>query len=583
MLLALRLTLLVTAPLWGPVALVLGLARICGDGLLFVAEGYLGRPVVLPPGARLVLYPLALLLFPLAITLETAVSLLLHLGALPGRLLGGDGGPRWLRALLAPLVLVSAPIWVPALSIIWALRRLVFDLAVVRMSDLLRGQAIRSPSRGRFETFVALRYMRGRKASAGVSVVTGLTIGGVTLGVWSLVVVLSVMAGFEQDLQDKILGANSHVVVLSYTQHLENWEQVSEKVRGVEGVTGVTPFAYTEYMLRSKHTVIGAIFKGIHAETVGEVTNLLDNLKQGTRGRVNGRDDAQLLVDSMDNPPPVPSELMNDSDRTRQSMPGMIIGQEMAATLRVAVGDTVQAVSPSSEPGPLGAMQARVVPFRVVGVFHSGMYEYDTKFTYASLEGARRFLGAGHRVTGLEVKVDDIYDAPAIADEIGELLQYPHWTRDWQKMNEPLFAALRLEKVVMGIILTFIVAVACMNIISTLIMLVVEKRREIAIMKAMGAGRLDIMKLFMVDGLLVGFIGTVLGLCLGLATCGALKRWQFIKLESDVYYVDTLPVEISAGLVATVALIAVATAFVATLFPSWEGSSLDPVEGLRDA
>ena len=187
------------------------------------------------------------------------------------------------------------------------------------------------------------------------------------------------------------------------------------------------------------------------------------------------------------------------------------------------------------------------------------------------------------KVTGLEVAVADIYEAPAIAGKVGAKLQYPFWTRDWQKMNEPLFAALKLEKRVMAIILTFIIAVAAVVIVTTLMMLVIEKRREIAIMKAMGAGRFDLMRLFVIDGLLMGFIGTTLGLAGGLATCAALARWQFIDLESDVYYVDTLPVHVSVELVAAVAITAIAISFAATLYPSWQGSKLDPVEGLRDA
>jgi len=589
--------LLLTSPIWGLASLLWAMARMCGDGLLFVSETYLGRPLDPPASVYPVFAIASLALFPLFITLETVLSFLMQLGRLPGRLLrqlsgategtmdepapGGTLGPL----LLGPVVLLLAPLWLPIVALRWGIYHLVYRLAVVPLADRLQGQTAGRRRTGRFETFVALRYMRGRKASAGVSIVTGLTIAGVTLGVWALVVVLSVMAGFEHDLQKKILGANSHVVVLSYENTIDNWPQVMAAVRSVDGVTGVTPFVYSEYMLRSPHTVIGAIFKAVDPETVGEVTDLVDNLRLGPQGLIRDREAATDLLRTMD-AGPVPSEPVAGAEAGQGSpppqIPGLVIGQEMAATLRVAVGDTVQAVSPQSEPGPLGSMAARVVPFRIMGIFHSGMYEYDTKFSYATLKGADRFMGTGSSATGLEVRVADIYEAPRLAEEISSKLKYPFWTRDWEKMNKPLFAALKLEKVVMGVILTFIVAVAAMNIISTLTMLVIEKRREIAILKAMGARRHDIMRLFMVDGLLVGFIGTVLGTVLGLVTCLALARWQFIKLESDVYYVDTLPVEISLGLCATVAVIAIAISFLATLLPSWEGSSVDPVEGLRD-
>jgi len=420
--------------------------------------------------------------------------------------------------------------------------------------------------------------MRGQRGISGVNVVTGLTILGVTLGVWTLVVVLSVMAGFESDLQDKILGANSHVVVLSYNDQIPDWQVNAAKVRSIDGISGVTPFIYSEFMLRSKQARIGAIFKGIDPESVGEATDLLRNLTLGPNGRVESEEAALKIVRSLD-VPPLEEGLSPENPR----LPGILIGQEMQAALRVTVGDVIQAVSPLSEPGPLGTLNARIVELEVRGVFHSGMYEYDTKFSYAGLATAQKFMKLGSAVTGLEVTVEDIYAAPDLASAIQDRLGYPFWTRDWQAMNQPLFAALKLEKLVMGLILTFIVAVASMNIISTLTMLVIEKRREIAIMKAMGAGRFDLMKLFMIDGLLVGFIGTVLGLAGGLATCHALAKWKFIELQSDVYYVDTLPVHIAPGLVVAVGLIAVAIAFAATVYPAWQGSSLDPVEGLRDA
>ena len=580
----LKVFLFLLSPIWGPVLLVYWLARICGDGLLFVLEGYGWSlaPESLP--ARFFFYLLSIALFPIVITLETAVGFCLFLGGLPGRLFRAERpAPAWLRFPAGIVVLALSPAWLPVAALVWIAWRLVYEMGVVSLSDRLLGESARAPTRGRFETFVALRYMRGRKATAGVSVVTGLTILGVTIGVWTLVVVLSVMAGFEADLQEKILGANSHVVVLSYTNEIEDWETVDGKIREVKGVAGVTPFIYSEFILRSRHARIGAVLKGIDPGTVAEVTDLAQNITLGPGGRIEDENEARVLLDHLDDPGPAMGVPLQEGEEPPKALPGILIGQEMQASLRVTVGDVIQAVSPLSEPGPMGSMSARIIEYEVAGIFHSGMYEYDTKFSYVTLDSARDFLRMGDSVTGMEVVVDDIYDAPDIAGKIGAKLQYPFWTRDWQKMNEPLFAALKLEKLVMGIILTFIVAVASMNIISTLIMLVIEKRREIAIMKAMGAGRFDLMKLFMVDGLLVGFIGTVLGIVLGVATCLALAEWQFIKLESDVYYVDTLPVHISASLIAIVALMAVGISFLATLFPSYDGSSLDPVEGLRDA
>jgi len=568
-----------TVVLWGPFALTYGLLRICGDGLHFVLEGY-GLSVKLQnPVLRSAFYLAALPVFPLLITLDTAVSFLHLLGTGPSRLLGHQPPPSFVAVPLGLGLVALSPLWFPVLVVGWTLFVLVPGLGGATLSQMGRSSAtLLQPGkyqvRGRFETFVALRYMRGQKAVSGVNVVTALTILGVTLGVWTLVVVLSVMAGFEADLQDKILGANSHIVVLSYNDQIPDWQENAEKIRAIEGISGVTPFIYSEFMLRSKQARIGAIFKGIDPDSVGEATDLLRNITLGPNGKIETEAEALALVQSLD---------ATENPDGSSKLPGILIGQEMQASLRVTIGDVIQAVSPLSEPGPMGSLNARIVELEVRGVFHSGMYEYDTKFSYSGLQTAQNFMKLGSSVTGLEVTVEDIYVAPELASSIQDRLGYPFWTRDWQAMNEPLFAALKLEKLVMGLILTFIIAVASMNIISTLTMLVIEKRREIAIMKAMGAGRFDLMKLFMIDGLLVGFIGTVLGLIGGLATCYALARWKFIELQSDVYYVDTLPVHIAPGLVVWVGLIAVAIAFAATVYPAWEGSSLDPVEGLRDA
>ena len=579
----------VGAPLWVPFALLRGLMRICGDGLLFSVETARGRPLTIEsPAVKLPFDALAVLLFPVWVTAETTWSLLVSLSSLLLRGLGSDG--RRLdavplvsvpvRSVLGLLMVVLAPVWGILLIGGWLILRLKDDLVGPVARRARQGGSI-GPVGGRFETFVALRYMRGRKAT-GVSVVTGLTITGVTVGVWTLIVVLSVMSGFEKDLQDKILGSNSHVIVRSYWNTIEDWQQVKEVVDGVDGVTGSTPFLYTEFMLRSSKAVTGAIFKGIDASTVGTVTDVLDNIVVGPRGRVKDLAEARSILNNLDAPDwPTPVTAGGAAADPPRTLPGLLLGQEMAAHLAVTVGDTVRGISPQGEPGPMG-MRARVEEFMVVGIFHSGMYEYDTKFAYASLATVDRFLRTEGAVTGLEVKVDDIYDAPRIAGVIGARLRYPIWTQDWQKMNEDLFKALKLERTAMAIILTFIVAVACLNIISTLSMLVIEKAREIAILKAMGAGRVAILKLFMIDGLIVGFIGTVLGLALGLATCWALATYGF-PLSTDVYYVDELPVHITAATVGVVAGVAVTIAFLSTLYPSSMAANLDPVEGLRDA
>jgi lipoprotein-releasing system permease protein len=577
----LRVLLFLSAPLWGPLALLYHLARICGDGLLFVFEGYGVALEVRPWPLRPLFYLLAVPLFPVVITLETAFSAVLFLGGLPLRALNRAGeGPTWPKLPIGLAVLALSPAWAPLVVLVWVARRLVWDLGVTPLARRIEGASARSASRGRFETFVALRYLRGRKATAGVSVVTALTIFGVMMGVWCLVVVLSVMEGFEVDLQDKILGANADIVVLGPDGRLEDWALTAARVREVDGVQGVTPFLYAEYVLRSGQGYYGAILEGVDPASLGEVRGLVGELVLGPQGEITSASEAQALLEHLDD---TAAEASRDAMGAERDLPGLVIGQQMQEVLHVKVGDVIQAVSPQPEVGPLGTLSARFQEFRVAGVFRSGLYEHDAKFSYVGLVSAQRFLRMGDAVTGLEVAVDDVYGAPRIAAGIRETLAATFTVRAWQELNAQFFAALKLEKMVMGVILSFIVAVAALNIASMLIMLVLEKRREIAILKAMGAGRFDLTRLFMVQGLLVGFIGTVLGLGAGLATCAALARWHIVGLDHEVYYLDTLPVHVSVGLLAVTAVVAVGISFLATLFPSWEGGSLDPVEGLRDA
>ena len=400
------------------------------------------------------------------------------------------------------------------------------------------------------------------------------------MGVWTLTVVLSVMSGFELDLRDKILGTNAHVVVLNYTGTFPDYGEIREKTAAVDGVEAVTPFVYTELMVKHDSHVTGAILKGVDPATVGDVTDLVGSLKHGPDGLLP--DDLQVkqdLLDAIDEPLPAPEDrVFVDPDL---DVPGIVIGEEMAAVLSARVGDVVLVTSPFGEPGPFGTMVTTMQKFRVKSVFYSGMYEYDTKFLYVSIPAAQSFLRFDDEVTGIEVVVEDLYAADEVAERIETELRYPYWTRDWMAMNRNLFAALKLEKVVMAIILSFIYVGAALNIIVVLIMVVMEKQKEIAILRAMGASRTQILKAFMIEGLIIGFVGTTLGTILGYATCLALDRYRFIPLDTDVYYLDTLPVAMSPWTFVMVAAFAITVSFLATLYPAWWAAKLDPVEGLR--
>ena len=472
------------------------------------------------------------------------------------------------------------PAWFPVLAFTWLVERIFSRMILPDMSHRVRkGGWLTMARPNRFSSFVGLRYMKGKRDQRFVSVITVLSILAVAMGVWTLTVVLSVMSGFEVDLRNKILGTNSHVVVLNYVGTFPDYREAMEKVAAMEDVRAVTPFVYTELMVKHNDHVTGAIFKGVDTESVGDVTDLVSTLKLGPAGPLTELADKQAVLASIDDPiPQATDRYIADPEA---DLPGIILGEEMALVLRAAVGDMVLVTSPFGEPGPFGTMVTTMQKFRVKGIFYSGMYEYDTKFLYVSIPAAQRFLKFDDEVTGLEVVVDDLYAADDVARSIERELGYPFWARDWMAMNRNLFAALKLEKVVMAVILSFIYVGAALNIIVVLIMVVMEKQKEIAILRAMGSTKTQLMKAFMIEGLIIGFVGTTIGTVLGFATCLALDRFRFIPLDTDVYYLDSLPVAISPWTFLWVAVFAVTISFLATLYPSWYGAELDPVEGLR--
>ena len=431
----------------------------------------------------------------------------------------------------------------------------------------------------RFALTIALSHLRSRTKAVGVSFITTISVAGVTVGVAALIIVLSVMAGFEIDLRDKILGSNAHVVVLRYGSGIEDHEEAIKKVEAVEGVTGVAPFIYTEMMIKAPSgNGEGVILKGVDGERTARVIDLQANIVMGPNGAP--KDDAEKLqiLTTLANPP---RGYLQDED-DRDELPGILIGEELAHSLKVFVGDKVHVINPVGKGvGPFGTPMPDVKGFRVAGIYYSGMYEYDTKWTYISIADAQAFLKMEGKVTGLEITVDDIYDVDPISLDIEEALQYPYYTRHWQNLNRNLFDALKLEKVVMGLILSLIVSVASMNIAGTMILIVLTKGREIAIMKAMGATSHQIRGIFMAEGIVIGVIGSSIGTVLGLAGCWFLEEYGY-PLNTDVYYLDTLPVQIEPSMVATVAVSAVLICFLATLYPSTRASALDPVEGLRN-
>jgi len=416
--------------------------------------------------------------------------------------------------------------------------------------------------------------LHARRHVPATMLMTLISIGGVAIGVWALTVVLSVMSGFEADLKKKILGHNAHGMVMKYGQDdFTEWRQARQRVLAIRGVTGATPFLYNEVMVAAGERLTGALLKGIDPSTIGTVTDLPASVKEGKLAWLT--DPAHIVAHPVRGEGQPPRGAEGDG-----VLPGIVIGREMAALLRVGVGDRVSVISPFGDLGPAGP-QPKSRHFRVAAVFYSGMYEYDAKFAYLELGEAQRFFGSGDSVTGLELKVRDVDAARGVLARVqSELGGWPYRTKDWGELNRNLFSALQMEKLVMGVILAFIVLVASFIIVATLIMQVLEKTQEIAVLKSMGAGIPSIMKVFVAEGLIIGAVGTFFGLVLGLGTC-LLVDQVGIPLDPEVYYIDNLPVLIEPAQFALVALMSVAIAFLATIYPATKAARLRPVDGLR--
>ncbi|MBW2645030.1 MAG: lipoprotein-releasing ABC transporter permease subunit [Deltaproteobacteria bacterium] len=415
-----------------------------------------------------------------------------------------------------------------------------------------------------FEWFIGTRYLRAKRAQTFISIITVISIAGVTVGVMALIVVIAVMTGFETDLREKILGVTSHVVVMQHGGGIEDHHALRKRVEKIDGVIAATPFTYTQVMLKSASKVSGAILRGIEPQTAGRVVDIEKNL---TEGSLKALEEPTRSDESF-------------PGRPGGIVPGIILGRELAMTLGVREGDVVYVISPRGMLTPIGQVPG-MKRFRVSGIFKSGMYEYDSSLAYIGLHEAQKILRMGDKVTGIEIRVRDIYEAGSIAQLVEDSLGYPFWTRDWMRMNRNLFSALKLEKTAMFIILTLIVLVAAFNIAGTLIMMVMDKNKDIAILKSMGATSRSIKKIFVYEGLIIGIVGTFLGVCGGALLCWLLAQYKFIELPGDVYYISTLPVRMKFMDVAIISVGAIAISFLATLYPARQAARLDPVQALR--
>ena len=418
-----------------------------------------------------------------------------------------------------------------------------------------------------YELLIGLRYLRAKRKSTFISIITFISTAGVALGVMALIVVLAVMTGFEEDLTDKILGTNAHVVVMKTTGEIDDYAAVMDKLNHVPGVVAATPFVYSQVMLSTGANVSGVVLRGIEPISDAKVTNLEKSLEAGNLAALD-------VVDSGTTESP--------------SLPGIIIGKELAKNLNVFVGDSLSVVSPLGNVTPFG-MVPKMKRFRVAGLFNTGMFEYDSTLAYIGLRNAQEFLSLGNTATGIQLKVNNVYQADTIADNINKGFGSEFYARDWMRMNKNILFALKTEKMVMFIILTLIVLVAAFGIASTLFMVVMEKTKDIAILKSMGATGTSIMKIFVLEGLIIGIAGTVIGVLGGLLVAYNLEFivdliktvTGFELFSRDVYYLDHFPSKVVPRDVLLISLTAVLISFVATLYPSWQGSRLPPAEALR--
>ncbi len=406
-----------------------------------------------------------------------------------------------------------------------------------------------------YEWFISLRYLRAKHKQRFISLISLISVAGITVGVIALIVVLSVYSGFTDGLRDQILGVNSHIIVQKYGGSIADYELKREQILTVKDVTGATPYLYTQTLLSSSFGGSGVVLRGIDPETAENVVGLSKQMLSGS---------------------------IHDLDQEKDiRIPNIILGKALASELRVGTGDKVRLVSPSGPLTPMGVIP-KIKTCMVSGIFETGMFEYDSTLAYMSIKGVQTFLGEGNIAHGIEVTVKEnrLDQADEVGADIVRKLGPGHLAKDWMSMNRNLFAAFKLEKIGMFICLTLIILVAALNIISALIMVVMEKSRDIAILKSMGATSASIMRIFFLQGSIIALTGTTLGVLGGLGLCELLSRYKFIELPSNVYPMTTLPIKVLPFDVGLIAIASIVITLLATLYPSWKASQVQPAEVL---
>lgn len=426
----------------------------------------------------------------------------------------------------------------------------------------------------KFELFIAARYLRAKRRQAVIGVITAISIIGVAAGVASLIVALAINNGFRQELQDRLLGSTSHVNLLRVeSDGIRDWQSVMQRLAKRPHVVAAAPAIYEQVLISRGAHAQGGILKGIIPQDESRVSDILKSVNSGSASMLEEDGSAQPTAAESNEPNAL-------SARITANMPPIVLGKDMADQLGATVGSVVMVTSPQGELTPFGIVP-KYKRFKVVGTFSSGFYDYDLNWAFIRLEDAQQLFDLGDVVSVLEFKIDDIYQAPQVAADLENAAGKGFMATNWMEQNRALFRALRLERVVTFITIGLIVFVAALNILISLIMMVMEKTRDIAVLVSMGAKRRQIRRIFVYQGILIGVIGTAIGLVLGYAISWAGGHYHLLSLSAEVYSIDYVPFAPRAADGVLVAVVALGVSLLATLYPSWSAASVLPAEALR--
>ncbi len=399
--------------------------------------------------------------------------------------------------------------------------------------------------------FIALKHLFGRRKTIFGYITTAISIGGIFIGVASLIIVLSVMNGFQKDVKERIIDINAHIVVLKYFNEPlkgDEFPTILDTLKNMDEIVSASPFIYSKGLVQHKNYTDGIIIRGFDNDDSLESSIIKKHIKFGHVPKKNNE---------------------------------ILIGIDLAEMIRAHTDDTIVIATPFGSTETTGSLIPKVNAFVISGIFDAGMYQYNSELVYIPIKKASKIFGLNGGVSGIELRIKDIYNAPKVSKKIEEKLGYPYRTNNWIQLNSSLFAALALEKKLMFILLLLVIIVAAFNIITTLIMIVMERTTEIGILKTLGLNNFEILKIFLYQGFIINIIGTVFGIITGLIVCYFLSKYQFISIPGNVYLLDKLPVDIEFWDIVLTILVSYALSFLATLYPAIKASKMNPVEAIR--